>query len=256
MENPRSRALRSRRSSLIVLAVVATLVISGGAAYALGSGSASLTDPEAILDIARSKGLDVDEASITTRPLEAAQAVSGLNMTLVEYESSDGLCRDIVLSLGGQSGSVGYCAPAESSRASSLAEAVLSTGGLALDGTYLYIVDGHVAPDGHRMHSLPEPASKPIFSMVRLPPRRSWMMDASMWFLSSIRHRGPTKTQYRPTGALFHKTERSSRPASLSNLTEIRDLTMPARVQNPISNARPVTVQVTRGCQRKPASAI
>ncbi len=136
-----------RRSVLIAAVFVTTFALSGVAAWALTSSSNDLAQSERITQIARGDGIEVDAASVEVTVSETASNVVGATIDIVEYDSSLGRCEDLVISLDGETASVGHCGESTGSRATSLSSASLSGGGVSLNGRFLQIIQGRVSTD-------------------------------------------------------------------------------------------------------------
>ncbi len=136
-----------RRSVLIATVLVTTFALSGVAAWALTSSSSDLTQPEGIAQIARGEGIEVDAASVEVTVSEVAPYVVGATIEVVEYDSSLGRCEDLVVSLDGETASVGHCGDADAGEGASLSNASLSGGGVSLNGRFLQILQGRVSTD-------------------------------------------------------------------------------------------------------------
>ena len=136
-----------RRSVLIAAVFVTTFALSGVAAWAFVSSSSDLTQPERITQIAQGDGIEVDTASVEVTVSETASNVAGATIDMVEYDSSLGRCEDLVVSLDGETASVGHCGESTGSTATSLSNASLSGGGVSLNGRFLQVIQGRVSPD-------------------------------------------------------------------------------------------------------------
>ncbi len=136
-----------RRSVLIAAVLATTFALSGAAAWALTSSSSDLAQPERIAQIARGEGIEVDTASVEVTVSEVAPYVVGATIEVVEYDSSLGRCEDLVVSLDGETASVGHCGDADAGEGASLSSASLSGGGVSLNGRFLQIIQGRVSTD-------------------------------------------------------------------------------------------------------------